>query len=91
MSPQEEKIREFIISSENHAKNNGFRVNPDKAVVERLAKGMIANEERYGKKYCPCRRISGNLEADSKNICPCYYHRGEIEKDGHCLCMLFVK
>jgi ferredoxin-thioredoxin reductase catalytic chain len=82
---------ELIKWSDNYAKTNGFKLNPDGKSVERVAKGLLANEQKYGKRYCPCRRISGNQEADAKNICPCIYHRAELEKDGHCLCFLFVK
>jgi thioredoxin len=76
---------------DNHAKSNGFRLNPDKATVERVVKGLFANEKKYGFKYCPCRRISGNKDEDSKKICPCVWHKEEVEKDGHCLCNLYVK
>lgn len=82
---------ELIEQYDNYAKSNGFRLNPDKKTVERVVKGLLANEEKYGKKYCPCRRISGNEEEDSKKICPCIWHKEEIEKDGHCLCNLYVK
>jgi len=82
---------ELINWSDNYAKENGFKLNPDESAVGRVMKGLLANEQKYGKKYCPCRRISGNAESDAKNICPCVYHRAELEKDGHCLCMLFVK
>jgi len=82
---------ELIDWSDNYAKQSGFRLNPDHGAVQRVAKGLLANEQKYGKKYCPCRRISGNQEADAKNICPCQFHKDEIEKDGHCFCKLFVK
>ncbi|MGD0576856.1 MAG: ferredoxin-thioredoxin reductase catalytic domain-containing protein, partial [Candidatus Staskawiczbacteria bacterium] len=76
---------------DNYAKSNGFRLNPDKAVVERVVKGLFANEKKYGSKYCPCRRVSGDKEEDSKKICPCIWHKEEVERDGHCLCNLYVK
>lgn len=74
-----------------YAENNGFRLNPDKEAVKRLIKGLLANEKKYGARYCPCRRVSGNIEEDKKKICPCQWHRQEIEKDGHCYCGLFFK
>jgi len=76
---------------DNYAKSSGFRLNPDKATVERVVKGLFANEKKYGYKYCPCRRISGDKEEDSKKICPCVWHKEEVERDGHCLCNLYVK
>lgn len=83
----EQKIKEY----EEYAKQNGFKLNPKKEVVERIVKGLFENEKKYGKKYCPCRRITGNEEEDKLKICPCYWHKEEIEKDGHCTCYLFVK
>ena len=68
-----------------------LRLNPDKKIVERVINGLLTNEKKYGKKYCPCRRVSGNIEEDEKNVCPCAFHKKEIEKDGHCFCNLFVK
>ena len=76
---------------DNYAKSNGFRLNPDKKTVEKIIKGIFENEKKYGKKYCPCRRVSGNAEEDSKKICACFWHKDEIKKDGHCLCWLYVK
>ena len=80
-------IRDYIV----HAKKNGINLNPNEETVRRIIKGLFANEKKYGEKYCPCRRVTGNLEDDKKNICPCAYHLAEVEKDGHCLCNLFVK
>lgn len=79
------------IECADYAQKNGFQLNPNKEIVERIINGLLENEKKYGKKYCPCRRIAGNQEEDSKKICPCYYHRNEIEKDGHCFCGLFTK
>jgi ferredoxin-thioredoxin reductase catalytic subunit len=87
----EDKIKEIIEKSDAYAKSAGYNLNPDKATVERVAKGLLMNEEKYGEQYCPCRRVSGDKEADKKNICPCIYHKDEIAKDGHCFCKLFVK
>jgi len=88
---KEEKINEIIKEYEKDTKEKGRRLNPDKKIVERIVKGLLENEKKYGKRYCPCRRIIGNLEEDSKKICPCFWHREEIKKNGHCLCGLFVK
>jgi len=85
------EIEEIIKWYEDYAKKNGFRLNPDRATVERLIKGLLANEKKYGARYCPCRRVTGNQEMDLKNVCPCYYHREELEKRGHCFCGLFIK
>jgi len=86
-----EDIEKIIQSYQEYAEKNGFKLNPNIEIVERLIKGMLENEKKYGFRCCPCRRISGNPEEDKPKICPCQWHREEIEKEGHCLCGLFVK
>ena len=86
-----EDIEKIIQSYQAYAEKNGFKLNPDRETVERLIKGMLENEKKYGARYCPCRRITGNPEDDKSKICPCHWHREEIERDGHCFCGLFYK
>jgi thioredoxin len=86
-----EKIDEIIKNYQEYAERNGFKLNPNREIVERLIKGMLENEKKYGARYCPCRRVTGNKEEDKGKICPCQWHREEIERDGHCFCGLFVK
>ena len=86
-----EKVKNIINDYEKYAEQNGFRLNPDKKMVEVIIKGLIKNEEKFGKRYCPCRRVKGEPELDKKIICPCVYHKKEIEDQGHCHCFLFVK
>ena len=87
----QEIIKKLMKEYKEYAKSNGFQLNPDDKVVERIINGLLKNEEKYGKMYCPCRRVSGNEEEDAKKICPCFWHKDEIKKDGHCLCNLFFK
>ena len=89
----EEIIRGWLEQNwyQGYAQAHGFRLNPDRAVVEKIITGLLANEKKYGERYCPCRRVSGNPEEDKPKICPCLYHQEEIKKDGHCLCQLFFK
>ncbi|MFH1968287.1 MAG: thioredoxin [bacterium] len=91
VSETEPDTNAMIERYDNYAKSNGFRLNPNKKTVEGIINGLLANEKKYGKKYCPCRRVSGNKEEDANKICPCAFHKDEIEKDGHCFCNLFVK
>ncbi len=84
-------IEKTIKQYEKYAEENGFKLNPEKNVVNGIAKGLLANEKRYGERYCPCRRVKGNKEEDKNKICPCQWHKKEIEKQGHCLCQLFYK
>jgi len=86
-----EDIEKIIQSYQEYAEKNGFKLNPNRAIVERLVKGLLENEKKYSFRYCPCRRISGNPEEDKPKICPCQWHREEIERDGHCFCGLFCK
>lgn len=74
-------IEEIIKEYADYAEKNGFRLNPDRKVVRGLIKGLLENEKKYGKRYCPCQRI----------ICPCEQGRAEIKEKGQCLCGLFVK
>ena len=87
----DKKVKNLIESYEEYAERNGFKLNPNREVVERLVKGLLANEERYGARYCPCRRVTGNKEEDKGKICPCQFMRKEIEEQGRCLCGLFWK
>ena len=87
----EDKIKKTIEESKKYADENGYKLNSDEKVVERDAKGLVMNSEKFGEKYCPCRRVTGDKEADKKIICPCIYHKDEVLKDGHCFCNLFVK
>lgn len=81
----------LIKEYEEYVQINGFKLNPNKEAMGNIIKGLLANEKKYGARYCPCRRVTGNQEEDKPKICPCIWHREEIEKNGHCLCGLFVK
>ena len=83
--------KELLKISEEYADKKGFKLNPDKKVVDIIIKGLIKNEAKYGFRYCPCRRVKGDKEEDKKIICPCVYHGDEIKKQGHCSCMLFLR
>ncbi|MDI6591569.1 MAG: thioredoxin [Patescibacteria group bacterium] len=86
-----EKVNEIIKNYEDYAQKNGWKLNPDRKLVERLVMGMLANEKKYGARYCVCRRITGNSEEDKKIICPCVYVQQEIKEQGHCFCGLFFE
>jgi len=91
MEEEKEKIGKIIKESGEYARKNGFKLNPNRKVVEMIARGLLENKEKYGARYCPCKRITGNPEDDKPKICPCFWHREEIERDSRCLCGLFVK
>ena len=76
---------------QEYAEKNGLSLNPDKKVVEAIVKSLLEREKKFGARYCPCRKITGNQEEDKKIICPCFYHLQEIQEKGRCLCGLFVR
>lgn len=86
-----DNIEEIIQKYEEYAKQNGFKLNPSRKALGGIIRGLLEKENKFGDRYCPCRRITGDKEEDKKIICPCVYHKEEIEKDGHCFCGLFVK
>ena len=85
------KIEKLIKNYQEYAQKKGFSLNPNKKAVEVIVQGLLANEQKYGKKYCPCRRVTGNSKEDKLKICPCHWHEEEIEENGSCFCGLFVK
>jgi thioredoxin len=87
----QESVEEISERYYNYAITQGFHLNPDKKTTDRVINGLLENEKKHGKKYCPCRRVTGDAEKDAKIICPCVYHKDEVAKDGHCICNLFVK
>ncbi len=76
---------------EEHALKYKVALNPDKAIVGQIVERLLANDEKYGHKFCPCRPPSGDIEKDRLIICPCVYHLDEVRLSGKCLCQLFVK
>jgi len=88
MKEEKEGIKEFCKA---HADDKGFKLQPDPSLLDTILNGLLRNEKKYGYRYCPCRRVSGNKEEDKKKICPCVYHEEEIRNDGHCKCFLFLK
>lgn len=87
----EEQIQNLIKEYETYAKEKGFRLNPDKKVVENIVRMLLKKEKELGKRYCPCRRLSGDKKKDKEIICPCVFHQEEIKTKGHCHCLLFFK
>jgi ferredoxin-thioredoxin reductase catalytic subunit len=85
------ETEDLIGKYEMYAQENGFKLNPDRETVQRIAGFLLKREEQLGEKYCPCRKVTGDKENDKKIICPCYWHKEEIEKNGYCHCRLFSK
>lgn len=87
----EEKINSTLEEYKEYAEKKGYSLNTDKEIVKRVIKGLLKNEKKYGLRYCPCRFVSGNKEADKKNICPCEFHEEEIKIHGACYCKLITR
>ena len=88
---EKEQIEQMKVGFSKYAESQGFKLNPDTPTVERVCKGLLANQEKHGARYCPCRMVTKDKEEDKKIICPCIYHKDEIKNDGHCHCRLFVR
>lgn len=84
----EEKLSKEM---KEYADKQGFKLNPNKKIVENVINGLLRNKKLHGEIYCPCRVITGDKKEDKKIICPCYYHKKEIKEYGKCLCGLFVR
>jgi ferredoxin-thioredoxin reductase catalytic subunit len=87
MTRADKLIKEY----KEYAKKQGFSLNPDERAVEVLVKSLLEREEKFGARFCPCRRITEDREENKKIICPCTYHQREIKEQGRCLCGLFVR
>lgn len=90
-SKQSIKFKLMLHSCKKYAKLKGFVLQPDKEILHSIINGLVANQTKYGYRYCPCRIITGNPEIDRKNICPCTFHLSEIREWGACKCTLFLK
>lgn len=82
-----EQLKELM---RRYAESQGFQLNPDEKIVDFVIQGLLRNEKKFGRRYCPCRAITGDPQQDKKIICPCIFHKDEIKQMAHCHCGLFV-
>lgn len=73
-----------------YAVSQGIALNNDKDFVISILNGLLANEERYGYRSCPCRLAWGERQKDADIICPCVYRDPDIKEFGSCYCGLYV-
>ncbi|MFH1501611.1 MAG: ferredoxin-thioredoxin reductase catalytic domain-containing protein [Candidatus Eisenbacteria bacterium] len=85
-----EEVESYLERLESDTESGGYHLNPDREFVESLARGLIANEVRYGYGACPCRLASGDRAADLDIICPCDYRDPDLGEWGTCYCALYV-
>lgn len=88
MAEEEQKLKKKL---EQYAKEQGFKLNPEKKIVSFVINGLLKNKKEKGGLYCPCRVVSGDKKEDAKIICPCIYHLSEIKEQGYCHCRLFAR
>lgn len=91
MSEHDELKEQMYAWTARYAQNKGYKLNPDKEILDIVIEGLVNNKEKNGKQYCPCRIVTDDKEQDKKIICPCIYHKTEIEKNGMCHCELFFE
>ena len=83
-------IDELYLKLKSDANSSGYNLNPDAEFAKELAKGLLANEARYGYQACPCRLASGKKQEDLDIICPCDYRDADLEEYDSCYCALYV-
>jgi len=71
------------------ARHRGWVVNPDSGLTDTILEGLVTQNTRFGKPFCPCRDIDGT-EADRDVVCPCRYAAADIAECGQCYCGLFL-
>ena len=87
---ENEIIEKTYEKLKKEAEAAGYRFTPDAAFAKELIEGLLANEERYGYRACPCRLASGDKADDLDIICPCDYRDADLETYGACYCALYV-
>ena len=86
----EEEIAALHERLDREAGEGGYHLNPDRAFVRVLARGLLVNAKRYGYMSCPCRLAAGEKNADLDIICPCDYRDPDLADHGACYCALYV-
>jgi ferredoxin-thioredoxin reductase catalytic subunit len=67
------------------AEENGFKLNPDDNVVNRILNALDKASLNLGKRYCPC----SILKSDD-TVCPCKEFRKDKEAK-KCHCGLYIR
>ncbi len=56
----EERAENIRVWAEKYAERRGYKLNPNEDRVAEVIRGLAVREEKFGKRYCPCRIITGN-------------------------------
>jgi ferredoxin-thioredoxin reductase catalytic subunit len=86
----EDEITALHERLDREAEEGGYHLNPDRAFVRGLVRGLVINTRRYGYMSCPCRLASGVKKEDLDIICPCDYRDPDLNDYGACYCALYV-
>ena len=84
------RINKVFKEIEKEIAGKGYYLNPDREFVDMLLEGILANQDRYGYRSCPCRLATGTKEEDLDLICPCDYRDDDLTEHGACYCALYV-
>ena len=88
--PDEKRVDDVHRQLKEEAEAGGYNLNPDEEFTKSLVRGLLANEDRYGYRACPCRLADGVRKKDLDIICPCDYRDPDIADYGTCYCALYV-
>lgn len=67
-----------------------IRLSDDKELVEEIQNKLKENEEKYGKRFCPCiLPVEYESENNADYICMCKEFREQ--ESGECHCGLYIK
>jgi len=74
---------------ETVASRNGWMVQPDARLRERLVRTLVLNSHSHGRPFCPCKSHVP-IDTSSDEVCPCKEAHEEIATRGRCDCGLFI-
>lgn len=84
------RVERLLRELARDAEASGYHLNPDPSFTRPLVEGLVANEERYGYRSCPCRLAAGARPRDLDIMCPCDYRDQDLAQWGSCYCALYV-
>nr|WP_269850492.1 ferredoxin-thioredoxin reductase catalytic domain-containing protein [Methanosarcina horonobensis] len=72
MSGHDELKDKMYDWTEKYANKAGYRLNPDKEALDYVLDGLASRVEKFGRRYCPCRIVTGDENEDKKNSVSLY-------------------
>ena len=65
-----------------------FKITEDVELKKEILQGLKDNQEKYGKRYCPCVNPS---EYNDDYVCPCKDFKENVKPSESCHCGLYIK